>query len=175
MSKLCSATGADAKELVLSEYCITCALRDQQKVFSYPIQTALKTPKPSWEPTSDTPLASNPNFDNNRDKGSSEDHNKWKGEVLWELADCGGYNKDHAWVEEMTSAEHQEAMKSNWWIREQKENVFFRQSWPTIIKEQPQDPRWDSLMATGDLIKSHVTVAVFMCSRVSIELIRCNL
>lgn len=47
MSKLCSATGADAKELVLSEYCITCALRNQQKVFSYPIQTALKTPKPS--------------------------------------------------------------------------------------------------------------------------------
>lgn len=87
----------------------------------------------------------------------------------------GEYNKDHAWVEEMTSAEHQEAMKSNWWIREQKENVFFRQSWPTIIKEQPQDPRWESLMATGDLIKSRVTVAVFMCSRVSTELIRCNL
>lgn len=60
-------------------------------------------------------------FDSYLDKGSSEDHNKWKGKARWELTDCGEYNIDHAWVDEISSAEHLEAIKNNWWRREQKE------------------------------------------------------
>lgn len=72
----------------MSEYCITCALQNQQEAFSYSDRTEDTKTGQKITLRSDSNsifLASNPVFDNHLDKGSSEGKSEARVGQLWRI------------------------------------------------------------------------------------------